>query len=120
MLEVPYYLGTKLLCKIENLKINQKIIWTGNSSDITFKLPDNLTFNDIQMLIIVGEAPATLLSSQIASLDNNGEFPLYYDNGVNIDSYANFKKISNNSARLYAYFGGSNAFRGWRSIAIIY
>lgn len=72
------------------------------------------------MLIIIGDAPATLLSTQITKLSNNNSYPIFYDNGTNEDNYAEFTKLSNNSARLTCRHSAANQFRGWRNIAIIY
>lgn len=90
-------------------------VWNGSSTDITFTLPDNLTFEDIKILNVVGARSFSLLQGQFENSI------IGYDNGVYSDGVMYFEKKSETSGRIYAsQIGNDQIFSGFKSIVIMY
>ena len=85
--------------RLENLNRNYAIIWEGISHEVQFYVTtnskNNLTFDNIHSLTIVGNTTCTIPAVLLKKLPFNKELVLGHDNGVRSDAVFFFKKISN-------------------------
>ena len=77
-------------------------------------MPDNLTFEDIKILNVVGARSFSLLQGQFENSI------IGYDNGVYSDGVMYFEKKSQTSGRIYAsQIVNDQVFSGFKSIVIM-
>lgn len=100
--------------------IKTKIIWTGSSWNPTFSLPEKINWDNILVISGISGKTGTILGAIIQKM-TDGESILYdYENDVNVDYDAHFKRISYVSGQFSQSSAPDWSCKPFTSISIVY